>query len=141
MLTLDDASQNIDIGDFSELERLAGGTLPNAFKVLYLRHNGGFPPSGDFDGDEYVFSINGFNPVKYGRPSIEQLLMRLGEEYSLLKGLVPFAYDDGGNTFMLSVRDADCGVVYLWIQGESRLEKVISSFEEFLSAVESGAEE
>ncbi|MEB6587834.1 SMI1/KNR4 family protein [Pseudomonas asiatica] len=135
MLDLEESESSIDMGDFSQIELLAGGKLPLLFKSIYLKNNGGFPEATEVEGDEYVFSINGFNPIKFGRLPIEKLMQEYAGQNNELKGYVPFAYDDGGNSFMLTLKKENAGVVYLWIQDEMRLERVCSSFEGFISSL------
>ncbi|MBD8708750.1 SMI1/KNR4 family protein [Pseudomonas sp. CFBP 13711] len=118
-----------------ELENLVKGSLPQVFKKIYLHNNGGFPSKTEFDGDDFCFSIGGFNPIRYGNPSIESLIKDLNRGDGVMQSLVPFAYDDNGNTFMLSLRDEDYGKVYLWLQDEERMESVISSFDNFVAAL------
>ncbi|WP_416467106.1 SMI1/KNR4 family protein [Pseudomonas sp. LFS044] len=135
MLDLEESESAIDIGDFSQIEYLAGGKLPPLFKKIYLKNNGGFPEATEVEGDEYVFSINGFNSIKFGNLPIEKLMQEYASQDSILVGCVPFAYDDGGNSFMLSLKREDAGVVYLWLQDEMRLERVCSSFDDFISSL------
>jgi len=138
MLDLEESELSIDMGDFSQIELLAGGNLPPLFKRIYLKNNGGFPEATEVEGDEYVFSINGFNSIKFGKLPIEKLMQEYMDQDGDLEGYVPFAYDDGGNSFMLSLKKEDAGVVYLWIQDEMRLEKVCSSFDDFISSLRVG---
>jgi SMI1 / KNR4 family. len=138
MLDLEESESSIDMGDFSQIELLAGGKLPPLFKRIYLKNNGGFPEATEVEGDEYVFSINGFNPIKFGKLPIEKLMQEYTDQDGDLEGYVPFAYDDGGNSFMLSLKKEDDGVVYLWVQGEMRLEKVCSSFDDFINSLRVG---
>ncbi|WP_162864765.1 SMI1/KNR4 family protein, partial [Pseudomonas viridiflava] len=65
MLNLEDAGLSIDLGDFAELERLAGGRLPQSFKKFYLKNNGGYVENKRLYGDEFVYSIHGFESVKF----------------------------------------------------------------------------
>lgn len=138
MLALEESAEKINLGDFKEVERLANGVLPREFKSLYMKNNGGYPSVTEFDGAELRFSINGFNSIKHGRPSIEMLISSFYCNYESIWGLVPFAYDDGGNTFMLSIKLADYGKVYLWLHEEEILEFVVLSFDEFLKSVARG---
>ncbi|EAN5126954.1 SMI1/KNR4 family protein, partial [Salmonella enterica] len=50
-----------------------------------------------------------------------------------LKKMVPFAYDEGGNCFLLSLRDKDYGKVYIWLMDEKELAFVSESFDEFIN--------
>jgi hypothetical protein len=135
MLNLDEAEAAIEINDFLKIESLANGKLPNSFKRLYLRANGGFPEATEVEGEEYVFSINGFNSIKFGGLTIEKLMQDFFDQDEKLKGYVPFAYDDGGNSFMLSLNQKDSGVVYLLLQENLQLERVCASFDVFLNSL------
>lgn len=135
MLDLEEAEAKINISDFEKIESLASGQLPDEFKKIYLHNNGGFPEATMVQGDDYVFSINGFNPIKHGALPIEKLMVEFSSDHDFLQGYVPFAYDDGGNSFMLSLNEKDFDVVYLWLQDEVRLEKVCSSFDGFIEAL------
>ena len=131
MLNLEDAGLNIDLGDFAELERLAGGRLPQSFKKFYLKNNGGYVENKRLYGDEFVYSIHGFDSIKFGEPPIETSYADFLENDESFSGLIPFAFDEGGNSYMLSVRPADYGVVYLWLQDGEELRKVFNSFDDF----------
>ncbi|WP_349975515.1 SMI1/KNR4 family protein [Pseudomonas sp. WHRI 8519] len=135
MLDLEESESGIDMGDFSQIEYLAGAKLPPLFKKIYLKNNGGFPEATEVEGDQYVFSINGFNPIKFGNLPIEKLMQEYASQERSLEGYIPFAYDDGGNSFMLSLNKEDAGMVYLWLQDEKRLEKVCSRFDDFISSL------
>ncbi|MDD1980303.1 SMI1/KNR4 family protein [Pseudomonas asiatica] len=138
MLDLEGSESSIDVGDFSEIETLANGKLPILFKEIYLRNNGGFPGITEVEGDEYVFSINGFNSVKFGELPIEKLMQEYNAQDKALHGYVPFAYDDGGNSFMLSLREEDAGTVYLLIQDGLQMERVCASFDDFVNSLSIG---
>jgi len=135
MLELEGAENSITHDDFLEVEKLAGGVLPLSFKTLYLSNNGGFPAAIEVEGEEYVFSINGFNIIKFGSLPIEKLMQAFYGQNRKLRGYVPFAYDDGGNSFMLSLNREDSGVIYLLLHEDLRLERVCENFEIFLSSL------
>lgn len=136
MLDLEESYGEISFEELIRVEKLVKGSLPQTFKKLYIHNNGGFPSRTEFEGDDFCFSIGGFNPIRYGNPSIEQLIKDFDRDDGLTQGLIPFAYDDGGNTFMLSLRGEDYGRVYLWLQDEERMEPVISSFDSLVAALE-----
>lgn len=89
MLELEGAENSITHDDFLEVEKLAGGVLPLSFKTLYLSNNGGFPAAIEVEGEEYVFSINGFNPIKFGSLPIEKLMQAFYGKNRKLRGYVP----------------------------------------------------
>ncbi|MFK3906917.1 SMI1/KNR4 family protein [Pseudomonas monteilii] len=135
MLELEGAENSITPDDFLDVEKLAGGVLPLSFKALYLSANGGFPAATEVEGEECVFSINGFNPIKFGGLPIERLMQDFYSQDEKLRGYVPFAYDEGGNSFMLSLNRENSGVVYLLLHDDLQLERVCESFEVFLSSL------
>lgn len=131
MLSLEDAGVSIGLGDFAELEKLSGGRLPQSFKRFYLKNNGGYIENKRLYAEDFVYSIHGFDSIKVGEPPIEVSYMDYVENDESFSGLIPFAFDEGGNNYMLSVRATDYGVVYLWLQDEEELRRVFSSFDDF----------
>lgn len=105
------------------------------FKEIYIKNNGGYPEATVVECDECLFSLNGFNPIKFGRLPIERLMQGYQAQDINLKGYVPFAYDDGGNSFMLSLNKEDVGTVYLLLQDGMEMERVCASFESFVSSL------
>lgn len=135
MIPLDDAENPISAADFDPIELRFAAKLPKAFKDFYLANNGGYPQGNRIRGDKFVYSINGFTPIKHGKLPMEKLTKDYAESFPELIGYLPFAYDDGGNGFVLSLRRDDHGRIYLWLYDERRLEPVCSSFEAFLAAI------
>jgi hypothetical protein len=131
MLDFEDSASPITIGDFSGLENIVGGALPNSFKKFYLKRNGGYLASKNLYADDYIYSIHGFDSIKHGDSTIEQSYEDFVESYGELEGLVPFAFDEGGNNYMLSIRSSDYGRIYLWLHEEEELRPVFESFDLF----------
>ncbi|QKZ03788.1 SMI1/KNR4 family protein [Pseudomonas eucalypticola] len=131
MLDFEDSELPINLGDFSHIESLAGGALPSSFKKFYLLRNGGYLESKELYGDECVYDIHGFESLKHGDLPIEQLYQDLVESYEFLAGLVPFAFDQGGNNYLVSLRAEDYGKIYIWLHDEEELKPVFDSFEFF----------
>lgn len=77
--------------------------------------------------------LGGFNPVKYGNLPIEQLYRDLVESFGELSNMVPFAYDDGGNSFLLSLKSDDSlGKVFVFFMDDKEVALVSGTFSEFL---------
>lgn len=77
--------------------------------------------------------LGGFNPIKYGDLPIEQLYRDLLGSFAELRNMVPFAYDDGGNCFLLSLKpDDSSGKIFIFLMDEKTLEFVADSFAEFV---------
>ena len=125
--------------EFAAFERLFHREIPLSFKRHYMADNGGSPSEEDVETGKWGLPVRGFIPIKYGSLTIEEMVKRIERidpkddkfgtwaEFSY----VPFAYDRGGNTIFLSLRDSDCGGIYWFtFQGPS-VQLIASSFEEF----------
>jgi len=111
-----ETSTSLKSEDFEEIEQALNIDLPIEFKEHYLNYNGGYP-----ENDIYTWAnggkttINAFASLKY--PSLGISLEDTYRDLVLLEkylpiGIVPFATDDGGNFFCISVRDKDFGAIY-----------------------------
>ncbi|ALI01336.1 SMI1/KNR4 family protein [Pseudomonas sp. FW306-02-F02-AA] len=129
-LTLEESEHALSVQDLNEFEKKFSVPLPTAFKEFYLRNNGGYLPESKSDNE---FLLGGFTPIKHGEVSIEVVHHDLTDDISSLKKMIPFAYDQGGNSFLLSVKDDDYGNIYLFLMDEKELAFVCSSFEEFIA--------
>ncbi|MFW0767459.1 SMI1/KNR4 family protein [Trabulsiella odontotermitis] len=49
--------------------------------------------------------------------------------------MIPFADNERGNCFLLSLRDIDYGRIYIWLMDEKELGFVSQSFDEFINAL------
>ncbi|MGF6439160.1 SMI1/KNR4 family protein [Kosakonia cowanii] len=119
--------------DLVEVEKKFNWKFPKAFKEFYFRYNG-----GDL-ADEYAdnhFLLSGFIPFKYGSASIERTYKDLVDDFPALKEFVPFADDQGGNCFLISMRKMDYGKVYIWLMDEKELTFVIDSFDALINEVD-----
>lgn len=77
--------------------------------------------------------LGGFNPLKYGDLPIERLFGDLTESFGELRNMVPFAYDEGGNSFLLSIKQDDSlGKIFVFLMDEKELEFIADSFSEFI---------
>ncbi len=89
--------------------------LPIDFKSHYLKYNGGYPP------EEYqyvilkdtIHTINSFIPLKYGDLPIEQILQDYKSSGYQIYPKIPFAYDNGGNLYCISLEKEDRGNIYI----------------------------
>lgn len=87
--------------DLDETERAIGLRLPEDLRSFYLSHNGGYPknPSWIVDGEEAV-RVQCFLPMKTRTKTaktVEETYQTGLEGGYLVRGLVPFARDFGGN--------------------------------------------
>ena len=110
-----ETSQKLNRSDIAEVEKELNVNFPHDFIVHYLNYNGGYPQSDTYQwtsGERTT--INTFFSLKYdGFDKIETVYenLVLVEKY-LPIGIVPFATDDGGNLFCISVREKDFGNIY-----------------------------
>ncbi|WP_105610892.1 SMI1/KNR4 family protein, partial [Cronobacter malonaticus] len=112
--------------DLVEVEKKFNWKFPKAFKEFYLSHNGGELADEYADND---FLLSGFIPFKYGYAPIETTYKDLIDDFPELKDFVPFADDQGGNCFLISMRKQDYGKVYISLMDEKELAFVIDSFD------------
>ncbi|WP_046215312.1 SMI1/KNR4 family protein [Paenibacillus wulumuqiensis] len=127
---LEQSEHPLTAKDLEELEARLGRPLPPAFKEYYLCYNGGYLPE-DREGNALI--VGGFDSIRYGRLPAEQLYADLLESFEQLELLFPFAYDQGGNNFLISLRDQpDYGSIYIWLMDLQELELAAESFGNFL---------
>lgn len=135
MLALNDSEQSLSEKDLSEIRALFSSNIPEVFLKFYKKNNGGYPEENIIMSKENVYSLNGFHPIKYGELSIEMLFLDLTNENLELKEYIPFAYDDGGNNYLLSLASETYGNIFLWIWEENNLALVSSSFRDFIGSL------
>lgn len=129
-LTLEESEHALCVQDLNDFERRFSAPLPTAFKEFYLGNNGGYLHEGNIDNN---FLLAGFTPIKYGELPIEIVYRDLTDSIPSLKEMIPFAYDHGGNSFLLSLQKVDFGNIYLYLMDEEELAFVCRSFEEFIA--------
>lgn len=104
----------IAMADFEALEQALGRPLPAAFKQHYLRYNGGAPSDTQVPGDDAwePTEVALFNSVKYplpGQGASSEILhhyQAMLAKHVIPDFVLPFAWDPGGNLFVLNLRDA-----------------------------------
>ncbi|MEB5959508.1 SMI1/KNR4 family protein [Enterobacter sichuanensis] len=127
---LSDSENKLTIYEINDFNASFDDRLPMSFLNFYLKNNGGYPHNNE-DGNPFM--LGGFNPIKYGDLPIEQLYHDLVESFGELRNMLPFAYDDGGNTFLLSLKSDDSlGKVFIFLLDDKEIELVADSFSEFL---------
>jgi hypothetical protein len=125
---------------FTAFKRLFHGEIPLSFKRHYMADNGGAPSEEDVEAGKWGLRVlHGFNPIRYGTLTIEELVETIGpidpeggefgswEKFSY----VPFGYDEGGNNIFLSLRDSDYGSVYWHAHDTASVQIIFRSFDEF----------
>ena len=101
--------------DIADVERQLGFAMPAALKAFYLEHNGGRPRPNLFPAHDDFFEVHIFLPIKSGNPKLGlertyDLLVRQTSEFP--RDFLPFASDQGGDHFMVSLRPVDEGAVF-----------------------------
>lgn len=140
MEKFEEAEQALTKEDLKTFGEQWGLNLPAEFVELYLQSNGGYPPFDAVEGEEYVYNIDWFLPIKYGKLTIDRLLRDNRDEGIDMKGMLPFAADPYDNMFVISLSPSDYGSVYVFGQeddpGESSSYRyVCSSFAAFLEGL------
>ena len=83
------------------------------------------------------FTINGFYPIKYGRLPIEKIIKDYKNSGIDFIDKIPFAYDNGGNIYLISIETNTYGYVYI-LEVDFLEEKnyilVSKSFSDFLNS-------
>lgn len=127
--------------EFRDFERIFSRQIPPSFKAHYMANNGGSPTEEDVESGQWGLPVHGFNPIKYGKLTIERLVediesiepkdQRFGSWEK--SSYVPFAYDEGGNTIFISLRDNDYGYVYIYASDGRNIKNIAPSFEQFVA--------
>ncbi|WP_316797271.1 SMI1/KNR4 family protein [Pedobacter agri] len=119
-----------DLKNFEENFQI---NLPDDFRIHYLSFNGGYPPYEYVKGIKNIFTINGFNPIKYGSLHMEKIISDYRKSGISFENKVPFAYDSGGNVFLIS----EDGAVHIleaeFIENKDYI-LVSSSFADFINS-------
>ncbi|NUL38301.1 SMI1/KNR4 family protein [Kosakonia sacchari] len=132
---LEKSQQKLNPDELAVFEQQLNVSLPKDFVKFYMDYNGGYLPESDEDNP---YLLGGFLPIKYGRVSIEEHYKDITESFPELKELIPFAYDDGGNLFLISSKNLDSGKIYIWLMDETELDFVSDSFSAFLNELIEG---
>ncbi|WP_426346867.1 SMI1/KNR4 family protein [Cronobacter universalis] len=143
MVELVSPERKISSIEWTEFAKSFPVPLPESFKAHYLRINGGYLAEEDVEADRWGIPVGGFNPIKYGQLPIETLISDIisiapvDSEYGPWhkKEFIPFAYDNGGHSFFLSLKESDYGRVYLYAEDGDALFEVADSFEDFIRAL------
>jgi len=109
----ENVEKQLDKEVIQEFEQQFGVELPPDLTDFYLVNNGGNPPFCYIEGEENVFGLDGFIPIKYGSMTIGQLLKDYQNQGIWIDAKIPFANDPGGNIFFLSTSVADKNSIYI----------------------------
>ncbi|WP_449432092.1 SMI1/KNR4 family protein [Pseudomonas putida] len=129
-IILNNCETPISQEEFDEFTQTIGTTPTREFMEFYLSNNGG--TIEETINESNPFLLNSFLSIKYGEATIEDTYEQLTETNDFNPNLVPFAYDDCGNLFVLSTYKDSFGEVHLWLQQENELILVSKTFMGFL---------
>lgn len=129
-LVLEESEKRINLDDIRNFETSNNLALPNDFISFYLINNGGYLPEED---EPNPFLLGGFFSFSHGKLPIEKRYKELLEDWPNLLGMIPFAYDDGGNLFLISTVSESYGEVKIWLTDENELDTVSASFLSYIN--------
>ncbi|MFQ0994132.1 SMI1/KNR4 family protein [Gilliamella sp. BG2] len=129
-LIIEESEKQLSFEEIEEFSNYFDKEIPLSFIDFYIKFNGGYPPE---NGEHNFFLLGGFNPIKYGDLTIEDIYTNLIDDFSNLKDMIPFAYDEGGNCFLLSLKNENYGETYIWLMDEKELVLVSESFDSFIN--------
>lgn len=95
-----------------------------------MRNNSGYLPK---ENEPKPFLLGGFLSFSHGKLPIEKRYKELLEDWPNLLGMIPFAYDDGENLFLISTVSESYGEVKIWLIDENELDIVSASFSSFIN--------
>ncbi|UZT97377.1 SMI1/KNR4 family protein [Chryseobacterium fluminis] len=119
--------------EISEFEKTNGINLPEDFIQHYLNYNGGYPPYEYVKGVRNIFTINGFNSLKYGSLPIEQIIADYRKSGIIFEKKIPFAYDNGGNVFVIS-ENGQVHIIEAEFLADKKFILVSETFTDFLNS-------
>lgn len=112
----------VDDAVIDTAERTMGVRFPRELRAFYLDHNGGWPEDED-DDRQHPF-VHGYTPI--GDPGDDTCLVGLAallaEQDKQLAGLIPFAYDAGGNILLSPRQETARPVPLIWLPQTGDLE-------------------
>lgn len=136
-MEFEQSEQQLTITELITFENSFSRNIPIDFKEHYLKYNGGYPPYENLKGLQNNFTINGFYPIKYGRLPIEKIIKDYKNSGIDFIDKIPFAYDNGGNIYLISIETNTYGYVYI-LEVDFLEEKnyilVSKSFSDFLNS-------
>lgn len=119
--------QKITSAEIENFETKYRYKLPQNYKDLMLKYNGGHPERRYFNETRVYFP-----PIKYGATTMESLLNVIDFDY-LPKGFYPFAFG-GESMFCFDTTQSKSKIFRFDEDGE--IEEVCSSFEQFIDSLE-----
>ncbi len=123
-MKFDYTEQKLTEQELDKFEQKFRLNLPQSYKDIILKYNGGEPEKEYFKGNSLYFL-----PIKYGDNTVDRTLELLKDV--LPKGLYPFC-DVYGQLYCIDLNKDRYGKIYFFDEsGESKL--VTESFEDFMN--------
>ena len=116
-LEFEKIGQNISLNEIKEFEEEVKIDLPQEVKEFYLLHNGGVPKQYIYRREDDIYVINHFMPIKneiYEDLTIEQVYVEMIEDEIFPEKYLPFALEESGGYFLISLIREEYGYVYYW---------------------------
>ena len=120
----------LDTNDLNKFKNDYKLNLPSSYTSHILSFNGGYPDKDEIKGHV----VSKFYPIKYGDYTLEEILNDLVVNENILPSdFFPFACDQGGNDFCISLQDSQYGKIYLFYHDTGGdVELIANSFKEFM---------
>ena len=125
-LIIERSKENITIKDIETFENENNRVLPENYKKLILKYNGGYVENSKF------FRL--LNSIKYGNNTVE-FIIKIHQilEDNIPKEYLPIASDWSDNEITISLKKGnDYGKIYGFYFDVDRVEKIADSLEELL---------
>jgi cell wall assembly regulator SMI1 len=114
MVKFEETERPLTEKDLDDVEKYIGTKLPIDLRNHYLAHNGGHPTPSFFQGDDDLYDIYFFLPMKTGNKNIgfeeKYRDLALANPY-FPKGYIPFATDEFGDYFLYDIRPGHFGEI------------------------------
>lgn len=118
--------KQISASEISEFEEKYNLVLPDSYKKLILKYNGGYTENSSY--------FDTLSSIKYGKITVEyDILIHQTEEENIPTGYFPFASDASDNIITICLEGDDKGkIVKFYFDTEEEHEIIANSLEELL---------
>lgn len=119
-----------------EIEVVIGKKLPDDYKLLLIKNNGGHPELDSFFLSHNIsYGINNFYSINNSK--YETILSAINRWGKVLgKGVLPIARDGGDNQFYLNLNETEPSVWIYLHDGNDKREKLADSLAEFIDKLQ-----
>ena len=125
-ITLSQSEEQISKSDLTDLEQECNITLPDNYKKLLLKFNGGVTYE-----HEYLFELMS---IKYGKYTVKELYRDSKiTEKNLPDDYFPFAVTGTGNIITININhDSEYGKIFVFFNDRVENKKISNSLEELM---------